>query len=402
MKTMLCRTLLALAIGSGALMGGTPAQAFDAGDALQTLQGTWKQRGGKCSEPDYIWTRQTAERFRYVCIPTSLGSCDFDDVAVQIKQENDKVWFVQYPRGANGEEVWERFRIRGPDAIEFFESAAGYSYSIERCSAATDAPAPRNNRPGPVDGGPKPPVEKSSTPEDADHLFGHDDRTFPDVAQAPWSAIGKLTFAGGGYCTAQLVAPRVILTAAHCMYEGETSNELAQPEAFLAGFRDGRALASARIVSWEIASGYDHERHITTSEIDGLDYAFLTLDRDLGTRLGTFDIRPMTDAEVMRLEKGSWLTVSLAGYSSDHEDRMTAHVGCHVVQVYDDNTLFHECDTQVGASGAALFVNENGRYRIVAIHSAYYPSDDSPFEHSMAVDSRAFYRAARRILDRHS
>ena len=41
-----------------------------------------------------------------------------------------------------------------------------------------------------------------------------------------WPAVGRLTLDGGqGFCTASLIAPDIILTAAHCLYDEKTGDE---------------------------------------------------------------------------------------------------------------------------------------------------------------------------------
>ena len=45
----------------------------------------------------------------------------------------------------------------------------------------------------------------------------NEDRMIADATAYPWSAIGRLNIARRGHCTAVLVAPKLILTAAHCL-----------------------------------------------------------------------------------------------------------------------------------------------------------------------------------------
>ena len=72
-------------------------------------------------------------------------------------------------------------------------------------------------------------------------FFGHDDRQRVDSSSYPWSAIGKVYFDSGGHCTGALVAPRVVLTAAHCFFLGDGSSVIDRPTDFFAGFDEGLA-----------------------------------------------------------------------------------------------------------------------------------------------------------------
>ena len=64
-----------------------------------------------------------------------------------------------------------------------------------------------------------------------------------------WDAVGKLALGDHGFCTGALIAPQLVLTAAHCLYDKETGVQL-RPEdiEFQAGFRNGRALAYRSVI----------------------------------------------------------------------------------------------------------------------------------------------------------
>lgn len=226
-------------------------------------------------------------------------------------------------------------------------------------------------------------------------FFGQDDREIVDATAAPWRMIGRLELQSGGHCSGTMVGPRLVLTAAHCVFLEDGARDPAV--SFTAGADDGAGVARAGVVRDWVAPGFDIVRHSETTEIDGLDWAFVELDADIGAVTGTMDVRQVTTEELRAAIDGAW-TISQAGYSGDNETRLTAHIDCAVMRVFDDDTIFHQCDTLQGDSGSPLFIEENGRHQIIALESSVYENDDAEFADNMAVDARAFYGMWRSLV----
>ena len=229
--------------------------------------------------------------------------------------------------------------------------------------------------------------------EARDHFFNHDDRVLVDVTQMPWRAVGLLTLQDGS-CTATLIGPRLVATAAHCML-GE-NGERAKAVSFRAGAWGSSEQGSAGIISAEVSPNYSDRSH-PPGEGNGDDWALLTLDRDLGLELGF--VRPhVLDKGDMGLIRSGQFMVSQAGYSWDTGSHLSGHMGCQVLDAYRDGSFIHTCDTTRGDSGSPIMVQRDGEWRLIAVDSQFFdPQPPYPQLTSshLAVDTRSFAEALR-------
>ncbi len=227
-----------------------------------------------------------------------------------------------------------------------------------------------------------------------DHYFGHDDRVHPDVTQMPWRAVGLLTLEDGS-CTATLIAPRLIATAAHCM-QGENGRP-AKVINFRAGAYGNTEQGIAQVVSTVVAPDYS-ENSAPPNGGNGNDWAILTLDRDLGTQIGYVRPHVFDKDDLAEIRNGDYL-VSQMGYSWDTGRFPSGHMECRILTAYRDGSMIHTCDTTQGDSGSPIMRLIDGEWRLVAVDSQFFdaqPPYPQMTSSHLAVDTRAFADALRR------
>ena len=227
-----------------------------------------------------------------------------------------------------------------------------------------------------------------------DHFFGRDDRFRPDVTQMPWRAVGLLTLEDG-LCTATLIAPRLIATAAHCM-QGE-NGRLAKVISFRAGAWGNTEQGVANVIGAVVAPNYSTHSEPPNGG-NGDDWAILTLDRPLGDQLGYVRPYVFNKDDLTEIRNGTYL-ISQNGYSWDTGRFPSANMDCRILTAYRDGSFIHDCDTTQGDSGSPLMRLVNGEWRLIAVDSQFF-DPQPPFAQmsssNLSVDTRAFAEALRR------
>ncbi|WP_341368869.1 trypsin-like serine protease [Yoonia sp. BS5-3] len=176
-----------------------------------------------------------------------------------------------------------------------------------------------------------------------------------------WEAVGRLDIRGKGFCTAALIRDRLILTAAHCLYDDE--GILIDPDRFefRAGLRDGRASAT-RTISRAIAHpNYTPNGDSTRPSEVAMDIAVLELDQPIrATRMRPYLIapRPLTGDEV-----------GVVSYGRGREDAPSLQELCSVLG-RQTGVIVMTCDVEFGSSGAPVFMVHEGETRIASVVSA--------------------------------
>ena len=175
-----------------------------------------------------------------------------------------------------------------------------------------------------------------------------------------WEAVGRVDL-GNGMCTGVLIAPDLVLTAAHCVYE-MTDGRLrpAGQITFRAGYRDGVSVAESgvlRVVAHENYNPVGGDRGANIRH----DAALLQLSRSI----------PAITAAPFALYTGSTTRgqVSVVSYGRGRSEAPSWQRACALLG-RQEGLLAFDCDVTFGSSGAPVFMKEGNRARILSLVSA--------------------------------
>lgn len=202
-----------------------------------------------------------------------------------------------------------------------------------------------------------------------------------------WEAVGRLNLEGRGYCTASLIAPNLVMTAAHCVFDDDAERIDPDRLTFHAGLRDGDAIATGQIGRIVAPKHYSPGQGLNAENVR-LDVALL----ELATPIPSNTADPFPLARVT----GTGWPVTVLSYGRGRSNAMSREIDCSLIAAQEGLMAF-DCHANPGSSGAPIFDMSGRSPRIVSIvsGSGIYDGDRAVFGMELASVVARLKRALR-------
>lgn len=190
-----------------------------------------------------------------------------------------------------------------------------------------------------------------------------------------FEAVGRLDSSARTYCTATLISPELVLTAAHCVYGRDNRMFAPSNLTFRAGFHEGKWVATRAVRRIVAHPKYDHAAGVSLDNVRH-DVALL----ELATGVSTSAADPFVLYDGMPGNP----KVSVVSYGKGRESAPSWQRACQITG-YSNGVQQFNCDVTFGSSGSPVFTDTGSRYQIISVISSI-GEDDSGIQYAYGMD----------------
>lgn len=208
-----------------------------------------------------------------------------------------------------------------------------------------------------------------------------------EIDRPPWNAVVRVQTNLAGRCTGALVAPDVVLTAAHCLFNKRTRAMLqAESLHVLAGYDRGTYAAHSPVRRVTLSPLYDGTKPF---EFLRQDWALLTL-----VKPAPASVAPLA---VAREPIPPGQAAAFAGFHRDRTHVLLADQDCAIgppMRAKDGGLMMsHDCAAAQGSSGGPLLVRRGAGWVVAGVAVAATKNGN------LAVPVEAFAAALDEVLN---